>query len=98
MLTHQEPPEPLPEVTRHTRQLNERDLAAEVALGKALVIVRTPEVGLGVYDVSKWIHIHPGGELAIRHFIGGHLTWIWDWEGYPLLTTRPAQAKMPPTS
>lgn len=73
MLSHISEEEPPPKVTKHTRQLTAEQLASEVAGGRALIIVRDAKAGASVYDLTKWIRVHPGGELAIRHFIGGQL-------------------------
>ena len=70
MLSHLEPGLPPPKTER---QLSTADVAAEVAAGRALIVVRQPGSLPAVYDVSKWIRLHPGGELAVRHFIGGPL-------------------------
>ncbi|KAI9002136.1 fatty acid desaturase-domain-containing protein [Hyaloraphidium curvatum] len=66
--------ESLPASRKMERQLTAESLAAEVRAGKALIVVRAPGKEALVYDLTQWIHEHPGGELAIRHFIGRDAT------------------------
>mgnify|MGYP002758942187 FL=1 len=41
------------------------EVAKRIAQGEVLVLRR----GL-IYRLNSWVHKHPGGELAILHFVG----------------------------
>lgn len=41
-------------------------------LKESLVIIHNK-----VYNLTKWVKFHPGGELAIKHLAGATLELIW---------------------
>ncbi|PWN52749.1 hypothetical protein IE53DRAFT_384805 [Violaceomyces palustris] len=71
--------EPTPTVTisasgsqaqHHTRKtLTRSELAQRIANGEVLVLHRRR-----IYKLDKWSKLHPGGELAILHFVGRDAT------------------------
>lgn len=54
---------------RKARILSRREIEAQIAEGRAIVIVDNK-----VLKVDAWLPYHPGGDKAIRHMIGRDAT------------------------
>lgn len=54
---------------RKAKILSRRDIEAQIAEGRAIVIVDNR-----VLKVDAWLPYHPGGDKAIRHMIGRDAT------------------------
>jgi hypothetical protein len=62
--------------------ISQEDINRRIAKGDTLVIIKDK-----VYDVTKWIHHHPGGHLVLQHLNGKdatdatiayHPDWVWE--------------------
>lgn len=56
---------PIPAPSKPTRELTRSQLARRIAKGETLVLR-----GRTIYKLDSWLKRHPGGELAILHFVG----------------------------
>jgi hypothetical protein len=54
---------------RKSRILSRREIEAQIANGRLIVIVDNK-----VLKVDAWLHYHPGGDKAIRHMVGRDAT------------------------
>lgn len=61
--------EPTPSCTSATRVLNREQIASLILKGHVLVLHRRT-----VYRLNRWLTSHPGGALAILHFVGRDAT------------------------
>lgn len=54
---------------RKSKVLSRRDIEAQIANGRSIVIVDN-----AVLKLDAWLPYHPGGDKAIRHMVGRDAT------------------------